>query len=108
MDLHLSANGIELDGYVREYIRATVVFSTWHHARSARIEIDLQRCSLPRQGPGVACQLRVQPEGRLPVTVSASGAELWEVVQGAADRLESALALSGLSAYEALDVRQVA
>ena len=92
MKIVLDSTGIEIDAWLTDYLRSTVVFALWHHEmRVERITVQLDRALDEGGGAYVRCALRALVPGRGPVVSGATGPDACEAVRTAADLLEVAL-----------------
>jgi len=90
MKLALKAEEFEVDAWLHDFLRTTVVFAIWHHElRVEAVHIRLDR-AMDEQGDYVRCALRADtPSG--PVSSGATGADVCEATHEAANLLEVAL-----------------
>ncbi|MDJ0788636.1 MAG: hypothetical protein QNK05_17650 [Myxococcota bacterium] len=88
----LAKDGIEIGPFLEEFIRTTVTFSVWHQEpRVDSVDIHLELVSEPERTPHFRCMLRAGFLGRRPIASGATGSDLYEAVQEAANLLEVAL-----------------
>lgn len=92
MKLVLEARDLEIDAWIRDYVRTTVGFAIWHHAldfEAVHVRLD---CARDEQGDAyLRCGLRAQLASGEAVSSGATATDLCNAVQEAADLLEVAL-----------------
>ena len=92
MKLIWDAGGIQSDDWLREYLVTTVTFAIWQPG----LQIDCLRARLDhveheKGASYVRCALRVEIPGQGHLSSGATGADVYEAIQAAADLLEVAL-----------------
>ena len=92
MKFVLEAEGLEIDAWLRDYVRTTVIFAIWHHTQSfAAVHVQLDCARDEKDDPYVHCGLRAELSNGGAVSSGAMGPDLCSAVQEASDRLEVAL-----------------
>ncbi len=92
MKLVLEAKEFDVDAWLHDYVRTTVVFAIWHR----EVDVDLVHVRLDRAGGDdgaayVRCSIRAEIPTRGPVASGATGPDVAAAVQQASDLLEVAL-----------------
>ncbi|MCG8589204.1 MAG: hypothetical protein MJE66_07925 [Proteobacteria bacterium] len=110
MKLVLKAGDLEIDAWLEDYLRTTVVFATWWVRRPAveAVEILLDRVGGGAGSPYVRCALRAERPGRAAVASGATGANVCEAVREASNLLEAALSRPLPPVVRATPVRSAA
>ena len=92
MDFVFEADDMEIDPWIEDYARTTLLFAIWHHdAKVERVHVSLDRVFEEDGEPYVRCAVVVVTMGSPLVSAGCAGRDLCEAVQGAADRLEVAI-----------------
>lgn len=99
MKIEVESRGIALEKEWPEFVRTTVAFSSWRHApRVQRVRVSLRPVG-PAGSPRLECGLQaICVDGAL-VETEALGADAFEAVQEASNRLERELFRSVSTAY---------
>lgn len=92
MKLVLEAKGLEIDAWIREYVRTTIVFAIWHHAlRFDAVHVQLECARDEKDDLYVRCGILAKLSSGRVVSSGATGPDLCSAVQEASDLLEAAL-----------------
>jgi hypothetical protein len=88
----LEAKGLEIDAWIRDDVRTTVVFAIWHHAlRFDSVHVQLEGARDEKDAPYVRCGLRAELSNGGAASSGATGPDLCSAVPEASDLLEVAL-----------------
>jgi len=93
MHIEISTNGFDLTEPIADHVRARVEHTLTHQAdRLTRVEAHLAENAAHKSSPDdKRCTLEARPKGLDPVAVTFEHANLYDAVNGAADKLKRAL-----------------
>jgi hypothetical protein len=98
MTLEVNARGLEVDAWLYDYIRTTVVFASWHYDVPEAARVRLDRAVDANGEAYVRCGIEVEQPGHGSAAAGATGPDVCTAVQQASDLLEVALHRPGPAA----------